>query len=124
MTIKDVISVENARKLKRAGIKQESKAFWRCIIASLSNIEGLAVAKEEKTGMRWVLVLGKPEDPSASAFTLEELEAIFKEKFPDKELPIFREEDGAIIGSTKERDLFITKTKQDNLALTILLFSK
>jgi len=66
--------------LKRAGVPQESEAYWYGVIPSLTTIQGMtAIAQEDKGKMRWLLILGKPQEPSASAFTLEELQKYLKQ---------------------------------------------
>lgn len=79
ITVKDVTNVENSRMLKRNGAPQDTHAYWQGIMPSLSTIQGMAsIASEKKGKMQWNLVLQKPQEPYASAYTLEELKMFLK----------------------------------------------
>lgn len=119
-----VISVENARILKRSGFPQSSQAYWRCELPNLTSISGLPISSKERGKLRWLLVRGKPEEPFAAAYTLEELQKILKSYMEGHHIkrgfPQIRKEDDHYVCSIDHSDMFVGLTEQDVFASAVL----
>jgi len=139
MTANDVTNVEFSRMLKRNGAPQETQAYWQGIMPSLTTIQGMgAIAQEDKGKMRWLLILGKPPEPNASAFTYEELETYLKKYMEEKvdtqkleplkkrEFPIITQDPTSktfycTIGKSR---MFNSPKKADSMAQAVLYITK
>ena len=122
ITSKDVTNVEYSRMLKRTGAPQETEAYWQGLMPSLSTIQGMsAIASENKGKVRWILTLGKPPEPNASAYSVEELKAYLTKL--EKPLPILRQQDKYFFCSTGEKE-FNAEIGADAFAQAVLYITK
>lgn len=127
LTVQDVTNVENSRMLKRNGAPQHTHAYWQGIMPSLSTIQGMAsIATEKKGKMQWNLVLERPTEPYASAYTLEELQVFLKAYSHDKEkpLPEVKKSDKLYTCSINDKTTFTDKTEVDAFALAVISIIK
>lgn len=129
LTAKDVTNVENSRMLKRNGVLQDGQAYWQGIMPSLSTIQGMAsIASEQKGKMRWNLVLSTPPEPSARAFTLEELKdylTLFMEAHNiERELPPVTQSGKNYLCTVDEKHAYTELTEVDAFALAVLYYIK
>jgi len=129
MTSTDVTNVENSRMLKRNGAPQHTHAYWQGIMPSLSTIQGMAsIASEKKGKMQWNLVLERPTEPYASAYTLEELQVFLKAYLggqnQEKPLPEVKKVDKLYICSIDDKTTYTDKTEVNAFALAVISIIK
>jgi hypothetical protein len=125
-----IVNLDLSRKLKKAGVKQNSQWYWVYMIPSLSVASSFDNKSETKQGKgMWLPQIGILEDGiSVSAFTLGEIKVLFADfiktklvkEFKNSSFKIDKLKEGYSI--TYQSLTFIAKTEEDTFAMMFLKF--